>query len=312
MINIIKFLQDNFDINYNELPNLYPKLKERIIPLSATSVTPRIFYHWRRKGIIDYPISKEGREWVKLNMFEYVWICVCVILRNYGVSLANIKEIKDEIFVDFYQELLNDKPKFFKRLKQNLQIKDQLSPSDINDFLTLFEHESNNIPEEYKVFKTILGGALNAILLSNSEASLMIQDDKGELKIFLVVYKTLDQLYSYINPYLHRPLLMVPFRSIVSDFLKESDNDYYLKSFELLTLDERKILTALRSNDFKSIEIKRSHDKNDVTVHKDFEFDIKGEKVKDIKIMMGLNDYDTIKLVLRNDKHLYAVVRKKI
>lgn len=312
MNDTLKFFQDNLGLDISMLPKFLPQLKERIIPLSVTNITPRIFYHWRKIGIIDYPSNEEGRSWVKLNMFEYVWLSVCVILRNYGVSLPLIIQIKEEMFKDLAQEIINNKQKFIDLMKKNLQYKDKLSSSEMNDIIDLIAKESYSIPEEYKVFTTKLGTSFGAILLYQTEACLIIQDDPNETKILMVNYKTMEQLYSHINELIQRPLLIIPFRSIVSDFLKESKNDIYLNSFELLTLDERKILAAIQDHDFLSIEIKPSGDKKELVVYKTSDFDIKGEKVKDIRIMLGLKDYDNITLVKRNNKHLYALKRNLI
>jgi hypothetical protein len=312
MNDTLKLLQNKYGVDINMLSKFYPKMKERVIPLSATNITPRIFYHWKRIGIIDYPTNEEGRAWVKLNLFEYVWLSVCVILRNFGVSLPIIKQIKEEMYEDIAREIINNKQKIIDFMKTNLKFNDEISMSDMYDVIEYVEKEYYSFPEEYKVFTTTLGVALSSILLYQKEVCLLIHNDLNETKKQIIVYKTLEQLYSGIKEQINRPLIMIPFRSIVSDFLKESKNDIYLNSFELLTLDERKILAAIKDRDFLSIEIKLSQDKKELVVYKTSDFDIKDEKVKDIRIMIGLKEYDNITLTQRNNKHLYAIKRKLI
>src|SRR5260221_4514337 len=77
-------------------PELFEQLKslvdERIIRLSETGVSSRVFNHWKKeKLLIDVPMKGK---WIKLNFYEYVWVRTIKSLRGYGCSIELIREVK--------------------------------------------------------------------------------------------------------------------------------------------------------------------------------------------------------------------------
>lgn len=304
MTELIQNLQEKFSLDINQLHKLYPKVKDRIIPLSATNISPRTFFHWKKIGIIDYLSDDESHSWVKLNLFEYVWLCVCVQLRDFGVPLKILVKIKETLFNDFPQEIINNKQAVIDSMKGSIKFEEDLSI--FNSVIELLENNYKSFPEEYKIFTSTIGAYLGAVLFHKKEVCLILHNEKEEFDFSLISYKTMDEFFICTKEHLHRPLIMIPLRTIVSDFLMESKNDFYINLFELITIDERKILAALQNRDFKKIEIKLSEDKTKLQILETKDFDIKGDKVKEIRKLIGLNGFETMTLTGRNNKQIYV------
>lgn len=304
MIELLQNIQDKFNIDINQLHKHYPKVKDRIIPLSATNISPRTFFHWKKIGLIDYHTDEERHSWVKLNLFEYVWLCACVQLRDFGVPLKIIVKIKETLFKDFSQELINNKQAFIDSMKDSIKFKEDLP--FLNTVIELLENNYKNFPEEYKIFTSTIGTYLGVILLNQKEVCLIIHKEKEGFEFSLISYKTMDDFFICTREHLYRPLIMIPLRTIVSDFLTESKNDNYINSFELLTMDERKVLEAVQNRDFKKLEIKLSKNNAQLKILKTTDSEINGAKVNEIKKLIGLKDYETIKLIDRKNKQIYV------
>jgi hypothetical protein len=71
-----KIFSENELAEVMEKAELYfPKIAERKSNLTVTGINTRTFYHWKSQGLIDYEIEdNEKRSWVRLNIFEFVWL----------------------------------------------------------------------------------------------------------------------------------------------------------------------------------------------------------------------------------------------
>ena len=59
----------------------------------------------------------------------------------------------------------------------------------------------------------------------------------------------------------------------------------------------------MRDDDYKEITIKKGND-GFLHLESKSQLEIKNEKAKEIRKIMGLKDYDRIELIQRNDKHI--------
>ena len=96
-------------VDSSEANRLLQEIRERTFPL-ATQVNPRVFNLWKKVGLIDIPYPVKGREWIKLNFIDYIWLKIIVGLRKFGCSLENIKAIKDVCLRDYSTELARKMP----------------------------------------------------------------------------------------------------------------------------------------------------------------------------------------------------------
>lgn len=279
---------------------LYPKIGEQIMPLSVTGVSPRVFFNWKNKGIIDYPDNIH----VKLDLFQYLWLRVCVALRNFGVPLKMIEVMKIEMFKDMVFEILERKEELLKLMKQR-ESEDPELVTISKIILPLLEKEYNNYAEEMRPYTSALGVVIAGVLLFNREAIIILTNDGDEIEYALISYKSLGEYSERIAKFAKKPHLIIPMSEIIASFLKNTENEKYIEKFELLSKDEKKVLDIIRNKDFFELKIKRINNENELKITKSKEKDIKGSQVNEIVRIFGLNQYEEVTMHLRSKEHIH-------
>lgn len=65
--------------------------------LNINSVSYRTLNHWEKSKLIDVERGEDGTGWRKFSLMDTVWVHLIVELRKFGVSIENIKHIKDQL-----------------------------------------------------------------------------------------------------------------------------------------------------------------------------------------------------------------------
>ena len=143
-------------VTLQAIEKIYPKLYEPIMNLSVTGVPARVYFYWKKSGLIEsFGADESKKGWIKINLIEYLWIKVIVILRDYGVPFEKIKETKEIMFSNYFNIILNDKDEYIRRLREN-----NINEEKINEIILvmdLIKDEIVNSPEEFDIYKTLIG-----------------------------------------------------------------------------------------------------------------------------------------------------------
>jgi hypothetical protein len=92
----------------------------------------------------------------------------------------------------------------------------------------------------------------------------------------------------------------------VYDFLDKPQNETNLFYWGFINDDEKKVLDAIRSKEFKELTIRlNGPKKEEMILEAMIDGDILEQKAKEIKRILGLNQYSELTLKYRNDKHIY-------
>lgn len=307
----------NKKIDFNFSPGLaqqYSNLILREIPLSATGVTSRVFFYWKEKELINYKATKKGdkRERVKLNYFEAFWLMIIKELRVFGIPDKHIKGIRFVLFktaAQLYKEGLISKEELMRQLGSLSVNGEELS--DLNQTFDDYLEGIEKIPESDLPFLTILGSILSMLILLNDSPVLVLMpntDPEKMEKIPLILdvvseYETSteNRASELMNSKISK--LTIPLRPIFEKlFMSGIKNEQFLH-YRLITDKENQILNLIQKGDFKEILIKKTDEEPVVLVKGKGE--IIGEKVKEIRRILGVKDYDNITLKFRNEKHIY-------
>lgn len=303
-------VDSSLTIPLGKIMDLYPKVKDRIIPLSVTGVPARTFFHWKNNGIIDYPIaSGDERIRVKLNLFEFVWIRACVFLRDFGFPLSALRDVKEQLFQDMGEIMIRENESILKNIDSN-PLMDAETKKFLNAFLPKLKQHYSEFAEEHRIYTSVIGSLIATILLYNQEAAVFIikKLEGTEFKTFS--WGTLAEYEQHSESFIGFPHIMIPFRPIIADFLKNSDNEKYLDKFDFLHPKEKKILEYLKKKDFSELQIKNIE--GVIKVVKNEDIDIMGDKVSEIRRILGLNEYSSVTLSLRNGKHIFCKQKTNI
>lgn len=286
----------------------FKELTTRCIPLSRTSVSSRVFFDWKKKGIIDYPENTSSkRTWVSLNFFEYLWFQICSSLVDFRVSSKLIKEIKKMLFQDI-QTLVDqnvlDKRSLQKEIeKQAKRENRKLSRAEIRNIKEgNYSHIKLDLP-----FRTALGGLFVLMVFKRESPTLYLHMDRDRMLTvdFDLPVTSKKTNKSFKERLREQPLISIPLRPIIESFLSEENNLEHIFQFELINQWEKSVLEVIRSGDFKEIIITK-RDNRDIVVKKTQSGEVKGEDVKKVKKLLGLKDYKKVTITHRNDKHFYV------
>lgn len=288
-----------------QFEKIYPKITEYFMPLSITGVSARTYLHWKSKGLIPDSQTNEGqREWVRLNLIDYVWIKIIQVMRDFGMPLETIKQTKELLFENILAVLVPDKEDYLNFLRTESDV-DPEKIQSISELIDLASDAMENNPEEFDVHTTIIGSMISDLLIKNDRGSVIITKSGKEFDVSFFSYKTLDDFKNLVLPLLESPHIQIPIRKLIEDFFDDPKSDKFVDSFELLNFKEKKVIDAIRKKDFKQIIIKQDQAEESIIIELERDGDILDQKAKDVKRLLGLNEYSEVTIKYRNDKHIY-------
>jgi DNA-binding transcriptional MerR regulator len=298
-------------ITLQAIEKVYPKLYEPIMNLSITGVPARTYFYWKKSGLIEsFGADESKKGWTKINLIEYLWIKVIVILRDYGVPFEKIKETKEMLFSNYLDNLITDKDDYIEFLRES-----NLSDEKINETIRtmdLVEEEINSSPEEFEIYQTLLGSLIMELLLKNDKGYITLSKEEDEYDVGYFTIKTIAEFEKYVEPFFNKPCLFIPIRSIIEEFLDDSKAEKIAVSINLLDLKEMKVIDAIRKRDFKEITIKLDNNKDTIVIEVEKDGNILDQKAKEVRRILGLNEYSEVTLKYRNDKNLYFKSKTRI
>lgn len=287
------------------IEKLYPKLYEPVMNLAVTRVPARLYFYWKKSGLIDSSATNENEKgWVKINLIEYLWIKVIVILRDYGVPFEKIKETKELMFMNIFDFLAEQKDDYIQYLKENSKVSDKKLKT-VDKALTLARIEMNNSPEEFQIYHTLIGNLILDLLIRNDKGYITLSKQENEYEVGYFSLKSMSEFEAYVQPLFDKPCLFVPIRSIIQEFLEDNKTEKIVENISLLNLKEMKVIEAIRNKDFKEIIIKQDGKKESIIIEIEKDGNILDQKAKEVKRILGLNEYSEVTIKFRNDKNLY-------
>jgi DNA-binding transcriptional MerR regulator len=302
---------NNHGITLQAIEKIYPKLYEPIMNLSMTGVPARTYFYWKKSGLIEsFGADESKKGWTKINLIEYLWIKIIVILRDYGVPFEKIKETKEMLFSNYLDNLITDKDDYIEFLRES-----NLSDEKINETIRamdLVEEEINSSPVEFEIYQTLLGSLIMELLLKNDKGYITLSKEEDEYDVGYFTIKTIAEFEKHVEPFFNKPCLFIPIRSIIEEFLDDSKAEKIAVSINLLDLKEMKVIDAIRKRDFKEITIKLDNNKDTIVIEVEKDGNILDQKAKEVRRILGLNEYSEVTLKYRNDKNLYFKSKTRI
>ena len=298
-------------ITLQAIEKVYPKLYEPIMNLSMTGVPARVYFYWKKSGLIESfgeVDSKKG--WIKINLIEYLWIKIIVILREYGVPFEKIKETKEMLFSNYLDILITEKDNYIEFLRES-----KFSEETIKEFarvIDLVKDEVNSSPVEFEIYQTLIGNLVMGLLLKNDKGYITLSKGEDSYDIGYFSIKTMTEFETFVEPYFEKPCLFIPIRSIIEEFLDDAKKEKTAVSINLLDLKEMKVIEAIRKRDFKEITIKLESNKEAIIIEIEKDGNILDQKAKEVKRILGLNEYSEVTIKFRNDKNLYFKNKTRI
>ena len=298
-------------VTLQAIEKIYPKLYEPIMNLSMTGVPARVYFYWKKSGLIEsFGVDESKKGWIKINLIEYLWIKIIVILRDYGVPFEKIKETKEKLFSNYIDILITEKDDYIEFLRESKFSEEKISK--IIRVIDLVKEEVNSSPEEFEIYQTLIGNLVMGLLLKNDKGYITLSKGEDEYEVGYFSIKTMTEFETLVSPYFDEPCLFIPIRSIIAEFLDDFKTEKTAVSINLLDLKEMKVIEAIRKRDFKEITIKLESNKETIIIEIEKDGNILDEKAKEIKRILGLNEYSEVLIKFRNNKNLYFKNKTRI
>jgi DNA-binding transcriptional MerR regulator len=300
-----------YNITIQQVDSLYPRFYESFMNLSVTGVSPRVYFHWKKEGLIDnLGYSKSGKGWVKINLIEYVWIKIIVIMREFGIPLEQIKETKELLFSNI-NKIIKEKDEFILFIKNNkFYSEDKIN--EIEKILNEISESINNAPEEYDSYNSFMALILLQLILFNDSAYLVLYKNENKFNIDFLTTNSFDDKPSYYTFLLETPCLQIPIKPLITEFIDDLKNEKHLITLNLLNFKEKKVIQAIREKAFTQIIIKMNGNKDSYIIEIEKDGNILDSKAKEIKRILGLNEYSEVTIKYRNEKNLYFKNKTRI
>ncbi len=290
----------------------YPNISERRTNLNVTGINTRTFYHWKSLGLIDYEIEdNEKRSWVKLNIYEFVWLRIVQTARDFGLNISTLLKLKEISFYNATEFALQNIEEY-KEIKRNIF---KLSEEQLEIDLAMIKEMNEDIDfqsSEDRYIFSFLGILILTSILKEQEIFLIITKAKGLFEFSYYVHNELTNFSTDFIDDINNPHLMIPIKPIIEEFMEEPKNEKHLESWGFIKKDEKRILDAIRNKDFQELHLKRKNKQEDFIIEATIEEDVMNEKAKEIRRILGMNEYSEVNIKFRNDKHLYIKNKMKI
>lgn len=289
----------------------YPKIIEPFAKPSDLGFTRREFFYWTEKGVVDITKADEGQSgWSRLNLLEVIWIKIAQELRLFNFPFVFLVQLKETLFKDMVKEYLNNTDALINQLEKVFPDK-----SFINSYLALLEEERNSEHDHdpMKLICTPLGTMLAEILLYNRKISMHLYISKEQYTVAFEGYSLQELDQAELEKIYNKTHLSLCLNDLIAEYLIEEKNEKINIDFGIISEKELEIIKAIRNKDVREINIKKDEHQT-ITFSATSRSELKADDVNLIKRILRMNEFDDVRVVLRNNKHIYLEnkTRKKL
>ena len=285
-------------------------LGEERFKISDLGVTSRVFSNWKLNNVIP---KDDGRQWVRLNFFEFFWIQIIKDLRDLGIPLDRIATVKDQLFQqvhlrdiyydehgDVSDETLSNLDKFLSE-EEIIQFKDFLVTGRDNEQLAPF----------LDVYISYFFGLVVNVLINQSDDKITIDKDGN------VDYIRADiQSDSYsLNSIYSGPVVIISLKRYLYMLMTEPQHIPRAHQLGLLNSVESEVIQSMRVNNLRELTISFDPSEAYQDITYTWSKNIKQEDMehvmnqflgkKHVALTMKSNDGKTVQYEYQNRKRIY-------
>ena len=297
-------------IKADHLELYFPKIAKPLGKPSQFDFNYREFFYWTEKGIIDIPKPEKGQSpWSRLNLLEILWIRIVRELRTFNIPFSAIVELKSIVFCNVLELMRADIDNTLNETN-NLYNNSTVSNA-MEGILNNKDQELEELFKEHEILFTFLTSLFADIMFFNSKVNIIVSKVKGKYSFIFEGYKNqfIDEMK--IENAKKGTYLIVNLRSLFAEYFLFPELEKLNEDFGIITSEEKEIVNLIRDNNIKEINIKK--DENEIiTYTATSTYEIKDDQVTAIKRQLRMNEFNEVRLVLRNDKHIYIENKRKV
>jgi len=293
-----------------EFVSFIDSLLEPIFSISALNLTRQELNQWKAEGLIRSNDS-ELREWVRVNFFDFIWLKMVDIMRQFKIPFTVIHKLKKEFFEIDDQDL--------KMLLSNAyeQGKDEISKGQVMNLIEKEVVSQDYPPAVIALFKRYFPPFnlfIFGLMIERSPISILVNAD-GQ-----TVYLNPNQLSETnvtetLVAFLSKPFIGVPMHALLDEFydnpkIKLAEQQQVCN----LTKLETKVLGLLRKENIKEIRIRFNQQLRGQIIIEHVNYVNPGMLIKNVQDILQRGKYSTIKIVQEDGylKIFEEVIKEKI
>jgi len=313
------------NLNRPEWQERKQRMLERVFHLRDTAISSRQFNQWKNAGLIDLPITPNGREWIKLNFVDFVWLKLLHDLRGFGCSVNDILRVRKICFLRPLQDTLHFLPEkvLEKMMPQAIEQmpgwtdeQKQQAKKELQEMLTSLEYKNKTLQTPSLLELTIMN-----MVMTGENASLFLYIDykneffpkyiEGQTKIarkkwqrqesrlipffYSTMFEKVELPEGQVVDYRNLPHMELPLRTYLQQFITEPRNHKFLDKTGLLSKEEIILIEEVRK--------KRA---SEITVH------FKDGSIERIDATTDLQKDPETRIIETYMRHDYADITYKI
>jgi len=300
-----KGVLDSFGVSSDDLATFYPNITKPLVKVSDLGISARTYYYWSQNDLVK---ADEKGNWAKLNLIEVLWIKIIETLRDFGFPVKEIKTIKETLHTDLYGKIAEYSDEIIKMFENSIPDKNTLKI--IKEFVGLIKSKPETVTEKYKAISSVLGAIISEILLRNSQVTLLVYMEEGKYMLAMDGFRFQKISQHIIDKVKKQPHLSISINNQIEEFIANKKTQKFTDEFGLINAEEKEILNAIRDGKVREINIKKDQEEN-LTITTTAKGELTDDKVQMIKRILCMNEYDDVRIVLRNKKHIYLERKTK-
>lgn len=308
-MDIDKFVRSFEKLDYNQIPEkLLEKVFEKEYTLKSLDVSSRTLQSWFDSELLPYDELKGKKHW--FNFVHLIWLYIVSELRNFGLPLKTIRNVKKKLLEEFSLEefiiLLDfDEAVAFLEI---FNIWDDSKTEDLRQWLK--EVKANKEVVSLEELLGITFPPLTELFL------LLVQLILGEERFYLTITEqghvedfTASQAPDLLMYLGYKTKIILPLNSFFYKYVEDIRNIEFLKEVGILNKFEIDLLKVIHSGDFDKVSIKFKDKKMDIL---EYSKQIKKADLGKINNVLARKQYQEIIIKTEDGDMRYANVTQKV
>lgn len=255
----------NLEMSPEEI-ELIEFLWERKYSLDDVGISPKNVFDWSKQGLLLDPVKPKGRR--KYSIVEFVWLKLIVGLREFGLSLDAIRNLRGTLlelisFPEYYQAILDpeneqelleaygaDQLKLMR--EQIREMQKEISAEEMQEFFEI------GYGAELRFINTLISYLVLEEVKAQRDFNFFINSN-GDCLIGESEQQTItgDKVEFFSQPYIKYPL-----RGLLSEFLQKEDliTTEQKLHYRLLSPKELELLELMKTDNLVSLIVRFDED----------------------------------------------------
>lgn len=234
-----------------DFPNLDNTLSEPRFLISELGVTARDATYWDKQGILPEMKGTGARR--KYDLVQSVWIKLIQQMRDFGISISVIKNLKDKLLQPSFSfaELLKN-PKGLEVLRT--VAKTEGTEKEFEQLLQSGELEKNLEGKHFDLFTTLV----KTVVVFRKSISILVSVEGDFIPYSLELHSDLVKTDQGVTEVFNIPHISLSLSSAYSQLINDWSAKPFFGMVSMLSNKELEALEAIREKGVKEITIKYS------------------------------------------------------